>query len=114
MSGGQGVWGKGQSVPEEIRDLIKLPVWGKAFRCKADLYDNDSLSEFCSTKGSFYTLNYCGPKPSFSLILPSLPSPLLPREITSFSASATLATARDKPLVSVSMHQAIPRWIEGL
>lgn len=48
------MWGKGQSVPEEIRDLIKLPVWVKAFRCKADLYDNGSLSEFCSTKGSFF------------------------------------------------------------
>lgn len=54
MSGSQGVQGKGQSMPEEIRDLIKLPVWVKAFRCKADLYDNGSLSEFCSAKGSFF------------------------------------------------------------
>lgn len=47
--------GRGQNRPEEIRDLIKLPVWVRALRCKAALHDNGSLSEFHSTEGSFFS-----------------------------------------------------------
>ena len=43
----------------KIRDLIKLLVWVRAFRCKAALHDNGSLSEFHSPEGNSFTLNYC-------------------------------------------------------
>lgn len=51
---------KGSEQAEEIRDLIKLPVWVRALRCKAALHDNSSLSEFHSMKEASFTLNYCG------------------------------------------------------
>ena len=85
---GVGVWGQGPNMPEEIRDLIKRPVWVKAFRCKPDLHNNGSLSEFCSTEGRSFTLNCCGQKSHFTL----LP---LPRE------SRQLAPSRHPPCWSL-------------